>query len=244
MITAVLFMYNQSPVFRFANWLYYCYAISDWSLDIWTSVIFIRNGYLLKYMNSWSASVCFLNSSMVILPLEHQEAIMKDLEEQYQYLHYQHFNYYDYNFNLEKTFNLSNEFVRAAGEMFIYSFLCPKFMFDWTKFYVELLENSPPDIIVQTLTRIIIMGKKNDDKAIENVARKILMKISEKISLQFQSIEAFNKNYTANVSDVVWTKGIKKYNTMSERLQFAVFPFQHTNPNKNCLYRISNNHKS
>ena len=67
---------------------------------------------------------------MVLLPLKDQEAIMKDFEKHYQDQYYQYFNYYDDNFDLEKTNNLSNEFLITAGELFLYSFLCPKFMFD------------------------------------------------------------------------------------------------------------------
>ena len=82
------------------------------------------------------------------------------------------------------------------------------------------MENAPPDIIVQSLRRIMIMGEKNDE-AIENVARKVLSEVAERLNLQFQSIKAFNKNNTANISDVMWTKGIK--HKQFSKYQFKLF---------------------
>ena len=52
--------------------------------------------------------------------------------------------------------NLTEEDYEEAGKMFIYLNMCPKFLFDWTKLYIDLLNNSSPDLIVQTLNRIMV----------------------------------------------------------------------------------------
>ena len=169
--------------------------------DIWGHVMYARFQYLLKYMDTWSSSLCFVNSSMVLMPLKDQEDVVT-------YLEWQMWNSFKINKNFVKV-NITNNLLKAAGEMYIYSFLCPKFMFDWTRFYVELMENASLDIIIQTLNRIIIMGKMNNEKHIEDTARKILLKIEEKFSLEYKSIEIFAKNLTVDIDSVNWTKGMK-----------------------------------
>ena len=169
--------------------------------DIWGIVMMTRFQYLLKYMDTWSSSLCFVNSSMVLLPLKDQEAVVT-------YLEFQMWNTFQINMNFIKV-NITNNLLKAAGEMYIYSFLCPKFMFDWTRFYVELMEKATPDTIVHTLNRIMIMGKKNNEKPTEDIARKILLRMEEKLSLQYKSIEIFAKNLTVDIDSVKWTKGMK-----------------------------------
>ena len=169
--------------------------------DIWGHVMYTRFQYLLNYMDSWSSSLCFVNSSMVLMPLKDQEDVVT-------YLEWQMWNSFKINKNFVKV-NITNNLLKAAGEMYIYSFLCPKFMFDWTRFYVELMEKATPDTIVQTLNRIMIMAKENNEKPTENIARKLLLKMEEKLSLQYKSIEIFAKNLTVDIDSVKWTKGMK-----------------------------------
>ena len=169
--------------------------------DIWGHVMYTRFQYLLKYMDTWSSSLCFVNSSMVLMPLKDQEAVVT-------YLEWQMWNSFKMNMNFVKV-NITNNLLKAAGEMYIYSFLCPKFMFDWTRFYVELMEKATPDTIVQTLNRIMIMAKENNEKPTENIAKKLLLKMEEKFYLQYKSIEIFAKNLTVDIHSVNWTKGMK-----------------------------------
>ena len=63
--------------------------------------------------------------------------------------------------------------------MFIYLNLCPKFMFDWTKLYIKLFQDASPDLIVQTLNRIILNARNKGDKTVDDIARKIFMKVSQ-----------------------------------------------------------------
>ena len=66
-------------------------------------------------------------------------------------------------------------------------------MIDWTKLYVDLLQNGSPDIIVQTLNRIIMHGKMRKDITITNIANDIFTKITQVLSLQYQTIDTFLK---------------------------------------------------
>ena len=95
--------------------------------------------------------------------------------------------------DINSAYNISTRFLETAGEMFIYWNLCPKFMYEWNKFYIDLMQNASPDIIVLTLNRIIKTGEQNGDKTIMEIARKLLRTISEKYSLVFQQIDALTK---------------------------------------------------
>ena len=53
-------------------------------------------------------------------------------------------------------------------------------MYEWKKFYIDLIQNASPDIIVLTLNRIIKAGEQTGDKTIVEIARKIFRKITEK----------------------------------------------------------------
>ena len=81
----------------------------------------------------------------------------------------------------------------TAAEMFIYLTLCPKFMFDWTSLYVDLLQIASPNIAVQALNRIIITGRLKTDHTIINISKGILKKTSDKLSLKFQDIDRYFK---------------------------------------------------
>ena len=75
--------------------------------------------------------------------------------------------------------NMTKEDLKNAAEMFIYYNLCPKFMYEWTTFYIDLMQNASPDVIVLTLNRIMVTGRKKGDKMIENIAKKIFKYTSE-----------------------------------------------------------------
>ena len=90
--------------------------------------------------------------------------------------------------------------------MFIYLNLCPKFMFDWTQLYVDLFQNASPDVIVQTLNRIMVTGKQKGDKTVVDFARKIFAKIADIFKLKFPSLHTLTKgnpniSYTVNKTD-------------------------------------------
>ena len=111
----------------------------------------------------------------------------------------------DQNDNYEVNQNITNEFLTKAAKMFIYSYQCPKFMYDWTRFYIDLMQNASPDIIVLTLNRAFITGRANGHKTILKIAKKLLQKISQQYSLQFKTI-MFTKK--VSIDD-----GIKNHST-------------------------------
>ena len=76
----------------------------------------------------------------------------------------------------DKIQNFSSEQFKTAAEMFIYLNLCPKFMLDWLKLYVDLLQNGSPDVIIQTLNRIMITARGKKDITIRDITKKIFEK--------------------------------------------------------------------
>ena len=102
------------------------------------------------------------------------------------------------NFRHELTknrYNFTKETLKAAAEMYIYLNLCPKFLLNWMKFYIDLLQNAPTDVIIQTLNRIMITGKTKKDRTIFEFSKNIFMKMTNKLSLQYQTIEHFSKGF-------------------------------------------------
>ena len=97
--------------------------------------------------------------------------------------------------NLYENINLNftNEYLETAAKMFIYWNLCPKFMLDWAQLFKDLLQNASPDIIVLTLNRIMVTGRKNGENFLVNLAKNILIKIGERYSFHFHTIDAFTK---------------------------------------------------
>ena len=93
------------------------------------------------------------------------------------------------NYNIDQPYNLSKKSFEEGAKMFIYLSLCPKkFLFDWTQFYIDLFQKAPPDIMVQTLNRIIITATRKGDKTVKRIAIAFLEKMMNTFSLQFQNI--------------------------------------------------------
>ena len=83
--------------------------------------------------------------------------------------------------------------------MFIYWNLCPKFMYDWTEFYIDLMQNASLDIIVQTLNRIMVTAKIKGERSIFDIAKNIFLKIgTTKVNLNFQTINTLTKIYQSS----------------------------------------------
>ena len=79
----------------------------------------------------------------------------------------------------------------AAGEMLIYLIYCS--CFKWKQLYVDLMQNGPPDIIVQTLNRIIAIGIRKEDKVVTNIAKHILSRITNTLPLKYETIDKYTK---------------------------------------------------
>ena len=106
-------------------------------------------------------------------------------------------NHFNVNETLHSDHTISNETIEAAGEMFIYLYLCPKFNWRWTNFYVDLLQNSPLDIIIQTLNRIMYTGKIKGDKYIFNVTKKVFLKVFDSFNINISM--PYNKWHKGNL---------------------------------------------
>ena len=98
--------------------------------------------------------------------------------------------------------------------MFIYYNLYPKFMYDWTKFFMVLLENASADVIILNLNRVMVIGRESGDKAIVDIARNIFIEISNQYSLKFREIDAFTKPNSVGFSNNHSLQGIdpKRFN--------------------------------
>ena len=107
-----------------------------------------------------------------------------------------------------ETFDIPEGYLKTAAEMFIYYNLCPKFMYDWTKFFMVLLRDAPPDVIILNLNRVLVIGRENGDKALVDVAKKIFENISHQYSLQFKEVDAFTKQNSVGFSHNHSLKGI------------------------------------
>ena len=66
-------------------------------------------------------------------------------------------------------------------------------MFDWTQLYVDLFKSASPDIIVQTLNRIMVTGKVKEDEAVTSIARKIFDRVDKSNFLKFHTVDEFSK---------------------------------------------------
>ena len=75
-------------------------------------------------------------------------------------------------------------------------------MFAWTKLFLDLFQNSPSDTIVQTLNRIIVKGKFKNDRKIVDITESIFSKVTNILSLNYQSISRFTKGSTNDFKHV------------------------------------------
>ena len=87
--------------------------------------------------------------------------------------------------------NITDEALEIAAKMFISLNQCPTYLYGWQFLYSELLNKSPPDIIILTLNRIIKGAKsKRDVKA--QIAKSILGRITNLLSLKYEHILNLN----------------------------------------------------
>ena len=186
---------SKMNFFRFAR------LISMTTLEhksIWDIIRKIRYGLVIDYSSVLSTSSCITSVSSTLFSDDilalNIELIEKELD-----------------LNTTDDFNdkVSNETLEIAGEMFIYLNLCPKFMWRWINLYVDLLQNSPPDIIVQTLNRILYQAKKNNDKSVFNITKSLFIKITKKLSLDETYSKLTHKNQSKVNSFSIHTQNLK-----------------------------------
>ena len=153
---------------------------------IWGKIKQFKTIAVIEYINRISMWPCYANDSDILLESDIMEVNLKTIADLL--LSSDQKNLYE-NIN----FNFTNEYLETAAKMFIYWNLCPKFMLDWAQLFKDLLQNASPDIIVLTLNRIMVTGRKNGESFIVNLAKNILIKIGERYSFHFHTIDAFTK---------------------------------------------------
>ena len=144
---------------------------------LWNMTKTKRLKYLIDNVNELGTSWCFSSDDRILKGIFY----LDDLE---------------WNDNL---YNFRDEQFESAAKMFIYLNLCPKFMFDWIKLYVDLLQNASPHIIVQTLNRILITSRTRDDKIIRDITKNILLRVTNRWSLKFLAIDEINSGINTNI---------------------------------------------
>ena len=110
----------------------------------------------------FSGPIEYFRSQIMLEMVKHMDITLESFIEQEK----QHADMY---------FDIPNEFIEMAAEMFIYVNLCPKTVYDLIMFYIDLMQNAPPNIIIQTLNRVMITGRKNGDNALVDITKKIFM---------------------------------------------------------------------
>ena len=144
---------------------------------LWNMTKTKRLKFLIDNVNELGTSWCFSSDDRILKEISY----LDDLA---------------WNYNL---YNFRDEQFESAAKMFIYLNLCPKFMFDWIKLYVDLLQNASPDIIVLTLNRILIIAKTRGDEVIRNLTKNMFLKVTNILSLKFQSIDEINSGANTNI---------------------------------------------
>ena len=89
--------------------------------------------------------------------------------------------------------NIGEETYETAGEMFLFLNLCPNLMNEWIIFYVNLFQNSSPDVMAQALNRILKIENEKKDKLNLQIAQKIFKNFRKKFSVQLRSIESLTE---------------------------------------------------
>ena len=134
-----------------------------------------------------STTSCFSNDSSLLFSTEVIESKLTMIA-----------NHFDINETVPSDHTISNETIEAAGDMFIYLYLCPKFNWRWTNFYVDLFQNSTPDVIVQTLNRIMYTaGRIKENKSNFNLTKKVFLKVLDSFNLLIP-YNKLSKGYLTN----------------------------------------------
>lgn len=158
-------------------------------------------------MQDWSDIECFINNKDIIFGLGNQEMLLSSVSGLLERIvNIPYTNAFDW----DGFYKIENEYLETAGQMFIYWNLCPKFMYDWTQFYTDLMQNAQLDIIIQTLNRIMVTAKTSGDKAILDIAKKIFARITESDNLPFQlkKIDALSKTSQQTTNNYNWSQGL------------------------------------
>ena len=158
----------------------------------------VIKGHKTKYTienikNVRTKHLCFVNDdeeSVLYYDWNMMDHAIESLETELEKSGSQHNNFYD---DYDYSDVITSKQYEAAGEMFIYLMLCPKFMHHWKTLYIDLIQNASPFIIMQTLNRILITGRHRKDRTSVDISKTIIRKTANKLSLNFQAVAKFYK---------------------------------------------------
>ena len=160
----------------------------------------IIKGYKTKYLienikNVKRNHLCFVDDdeeSVLYWNWNMMDLAIESLEKELIKSGSKHNDFDDYK-NYDHSNVITSDLYEAAGEMFIYLMLCPKFMHHWKTLYIDLIQNASPVIIMQTLNRILITGRHRKDRTSVDISKTIIRKTANKLSLNFQAVAKFYK---------------------------------------------------
>ena len=164
-------------------------SLSELSSEIlWNITRNQKLNYIIENIHTLSSRVCFsLNNEGTVLD-QNIESSVDAIEKELILAGSQHINH-----DINKFLTFETELYERAAKMFTYLNLCPKFMFDWTQLYTNLLQNSPLDMIIQTANRIMVTAYSKNDRTVWHIGGKIGHKLYETFQLKFYTIDKFIK---------------------------------------------------
>ena len=142
---------------------------------MWQIIRRQKTKYIIENINDVRIQlVCFASDSsqsVLYWRWENMKASLDSLEKELKTSGSQHMNH-----NNNLLYKFKSKQYEEAAEMFIYLNLCPKFMIDWKQLYIDLIQNASPDMIVQTLNRLLITSRLRHDQTIVDISKAILKK--------------------------------------------------------------------
>ena len=170
----------------------------------------IKN-YKYSFMRSMSNNPCLNDKTLILLDdldiKTNVEAIERELEMNVENFMNDYYDYYAYMTPDDYLTYVGKESLGTAAQMFLYLNLCPKFMFEWTQLYDDLFQNYPPNIILQTLNRILKLDLTSETNILLKITEKIFSKITDKWSLTYKIIihDLTKDNSTASDAENIYT---------------------------------------
>ena len=165
-------------------------SLSELNYEIlWNITRTQKLNYIIENVHTLTSGVCFsLNDEDFVLEQQNIESKMDSIEKELILAGSQHINH-----DINKILAFEAESYERAAKMFIYLNFCPKFMFDWTQLYINLFQNSPLDLIIQTANRIMVTAYSKNDRIVALIGGKIGHKLYETFQLKFYTIDKFIK---------------------------------------------------
>ena len=85
--------------------------------------------------------------------------------------------------------NMTEARLKTASEMFVYLNSCSDDYKPWLVFYSKLFQTQSPHQIVLTLNRILKVKTNQDNKNFQDIARKLLKRVSNIVLLKYKEIQ-------------------------------------------------------